>query len=143
MENGEVVDQRRAAAEAFLARHGELLKRQGAVVATYRRRNDRRVGPYYRLVCRCEGRQISVYLGPTGPLVEDVRRRLADLQTRHIAEQRLRRTRRALRRQAAEVRRDFDAELRSLGLYRKGNEVRGWRSLPQRRLSTYIATAPL
>ncbi|MBN8626595.1 MAG: hypothetical protein J0M17_13990, partial [Planctomycetes bacterium] len=115
MENGEIVDQRRAAAEAFLARHGERLKRQGAVVATYRRRDDRRVGPYYRLVCRCEGRQISVYLGAAGPLVEEVRRRLADLQGARTAARRRWHVRRALRRQAAAVRRDFDAELRPLG----------------------------
>lgn len=128
MENDEVVDQRRATVEAFLARHGEVLKRQGVVVATFRHRDGRRLGPYYRLVCRTEGRQISVYLGPPGPLVEDVRRRVAALQAPLVAARRRGHVRLALRRQAAVARRELDAELKPRGLYRKGNEVRGWRT---------------
>ena len=47
----------------------DLFIRQGAVVAAWRTYRKRKLGPYYHLVFRDEGRQKSIYLGRDGPLV--------------------------------------------------------------------------
>ena len=40
-----------------------VFSRQGAIVATWREHQGRKLGPYYRLAWREEGRQRSRYLG--------------------------------------------------------------------------------
>lgn len=128
MENRNSVDQRRSAVGQFLARHHVALVRQGAVVATYRRRAGRTLGPYYRLTCRSGGRQVAVYLGGDQGLIGDVRERLASLQQARLQRTELLRVRRGLRSHAREARRRLDTELDQLGLYRQGHEIRGWRT---------------
>ena len=93
-------------------------------------------GPYYRLAYRDDGRQRSVYLGREGPLVDEVRRLLADLQ-RPLHRQRLmnrlcRQARAAVRVHKTRV----DAQLRACGLRLQGFEVRGWRTSLLRGLTT-------
>ncbi len=134
--NPDPVDQRLAArleaiARQVLARRAEFA-RQGAVVATWRWRGGRRLGPYYRLAYREHGRQRSIYLGRSEGLAEKVRWLLADVQAplrRHRAWLRTRaRLAAQLRRQKARWR----EALRSWGLYTKGCAVRGWRRRPLR-----------
>lgn len=128
MEIGDSVDQRRDAIERFVAVHRDVLAEQGAVVATYRHRGGRRFGPYYKLVCRISGRQVAVYLGDDDDLIGRVRERLAQLQQTRAERVRLGTVRRILRQHSKAARQRLDGELRPLGLYRKGHEIRGWRT---------------
>lgn len=125
---------RSAEVARFLSEHAELLARQGAVTAAWRRRGDRQAGPYYSLVCRdADGRQRSVYLGRAGALVDAVRRAVAELQAPLRERRRLAQICRTLRREAAAARRQLDEELRPLGLRRQGHEIRGWSQRPAQR----------
>lgn len=126
MEIGHFVDQRHAEVERFLAEHGEALRRQGSVVATYRHRDGRRLGPYHKLSCRIGQRQVAVYLGSDEDFVRNVRERLGRLQEATKLKRSMARVRKALRREARVARQKVDAELETLGLYRQGHEVRGW-----------------
>ena len=128
MEIRDSVDQRRIAVERFFAVHHNLLAEQGAVVTTYRHRGGRRLGPYYKLACRSNGRQVAVYLGVDDDLIGRVRELLAQLQQTRAERVRLGTVRRILRQHSKAARQQLDAELRPLGLYRKGYEIRGWRT---------------
>lgn len=57
-----------------------LLARQGAVVASWRVWQGRRLGPYFRLAYREAGRQRSIYLGRSEELAGRVRRLLEQLR---------------------------------------------------------------
>jgi hypothetical protein len=142
LENRPVVDQLDHPALRLLAAQPELFLQQGSVIATWRRRNGKTFGPYYRLSYRSGGRQYAIYLGRTGALVEQVRDTLATLQ-------RPRTERREFKRLERQVRASLRIEKISLrkllypyGLRLKGNEIRGWRHLfrfrkllpPRRRL---------
>jgi len=142
LENRPVVDQLDHAASRLLAAQPELFLRQGCVIATWRRRNGKMFGPYYRLSYRTGGRQCAIYLGRAGTLVEQVRATLATLQQpraeRREFERLERQIRASLRIEKLSVRR----LLYPYGLRLKGREIRGWRHLfrfgkllpPRRRL---------
>jgi len=104
-----------------------LFSRQGAIVATWREHQGRRLGPYYRLAWREEGRQRSFYLGCSTWVVEKARELLARVQ-RELCQgrvlRRLERTARAAMRWSMGLLRK---ELGRLGLRLKGFEVRGGR----------------
>ena len=119
----------------LIGSHPAVFARQGSVVATWRSYGGRRLGPYYRLVYREEGRQRTVYLGRAGELVDRVRAALAKLQ-RPIRE------RRRLARIGGQIRVSLRREkarlgmiLRRWGLYLKGFELRGGRGRLERGLS--------
>ncbi len=103
MEIGDSVDQRRIAVERFFAVHHNILAEQGAVVTTYRNRGGRRLGPYYKLACRSNGRQVAVYLGVDDDLIGRVRERLAQLQQTRAERVRLGIVRRILRQHSKAV----------------------------------------
>lgn len=131
-----IIHRRRERLEAFFELHAARLPRQGALVASYRARGALRLGPYYKLTCRDDaGRQRAAYLGADSPLVAEVSRRLSELQaplrTRRIIDQ----ARRAARRFQAAANTELDQQLKRVGLYRKGSEIRGWAqaSLPSQR----------
>ena len=114
----------------LIAARPDLFRCQGAVVNTWRRRNGKTFGPYYRLSYRQHGRQCSVYLGRTGALVEQVRRALQALQ-QSIARFRLfNRLRRQIRASLRVHKFRVHSLLRPFGLRLKGFEVRGWRISP-------------
>ena len=141
-ENNKSVDQRRLAIDQFLAKHVQQLARQGAVVATWRRRDRRRAGPYHLLVCRdSNGRQRSVYLGADKALVSQTRECLSELQAQHRQQCCLRRVRRQVRRELADSRVGLDLELAKVGLVRKGAEVRGWLRLANRKRLSAVNVA--
>ena len=126
------VDQLDHAAIRLISARPDLFARQGSVAATWRRRDGKRFGPYYRLAYREDGRQCSVYLGRAGAVVERVRQMLHDLQ-QPLRQWRMfrridRQARAALRASNARV----TALLRPLGLRLRGFEVRGWRRSPLR-----------
>jgi hypothetical protein len=127
MEKRNSVDQRRLAVGTFLAAHAANIARQGTIVQSWRRRGRRRLGPYYRLACRdAAGRQRSVYLGPSGPMVDEARDALRRLQSPRRQRREIEGARRALWRELAMSRSELDAELAKVGLKRKGSEIRGW-----------------
>ena len=74
------VDQLDHAAICLVSARPDLFARQGSVAATCRYRDGKRIGPYYRLAYREDGRQWSVYLGRAGAVVERVRQILHKLQ---------------------------------------------------------------
>ena len=111
--------------KARIAARAALFATQGSVVATWRTYRGRRLGPYYRLIYREDGRQRSIYLGRCPELAGRVRRVLEHLQ-------RPRRERRRLARVAAQVRRSLRrwkdrlaAALAPWGIVVKGFEFRG------------------
>jgi hypothetical protein len=94
---------------------------------SWRYYHGHRLGPFFRLAFRVERKQESLYLGASPRLAAEVRRVLEQLQAP-------RREQRALARQQGRVRaafrlhkRVFDHELRKIGLFLKGNEIRGRR----------------
>jgi len=66
----------------FIRTHAGIFARCGSVVASYRSKNGRRCGPYYRLAYRADRRQRSLYLGTSEELAAQVRSLLAELQAR-------------------------------------------------------------
>jgi len=130
MEKRNSVDQRLEAIERFISEHGERLARQGAIVATFRLRGGRRVGPYYRLVCRgSDRRQVSVYLGREGFVVAEARRRLEHLQDQRKKQRFWALVRKDVRKKMKAARRRLAEELAQQGLTTRGAEIRGWRQL--------------
>ena len=128
MEKRDSVDQRLDAVERFFSSHGERLARQGAIVATFRQRGGRRLGPYYRLACRgSDRRQVSVYLGAAGLIVAETRRRLEQLQERRKQQRFWALVRRAVHKKMKAARRCLQDELAQHGLTTQGAEIRGWR----------------
>lgn len=141
LEKQAAVDQRTHPAMVLLTSRAEFFAQHGTIDATWRRRNGKTFGPYYRLRYREGGSSRSVYLGPAGPLVAHVRDILHTLQ----APLRQHRAMLQLQRQVRDAlrldRRCVDAQLRSLGLRLKGFEVRGWRTSPIRAITR--GTAPI
>ena len=64
----------------LLAARPAIFRNGGHVAASWRQRDGRKFGPYYRLAFRDGDRQRSIYLGCAGPLVELVRQQLAEIQ---------------------------------------------------------------
>lgn len=113
---------------ALITARPDLFARQGSVNPTWRQRNGKTFGPYFRLSYRDDGRQCAIYLGRDGPLVEHVRHLLQrtqnPLRQKRIFDRIDRETRSALRDNNLRL----AALLRPLGLRLKGFEVRGWRT---------------
>jgi hypothetical protein len=127
LENSKGADQLDHPALRLIAARRDVFMRQGHVAETWRRRDGKKFGPYYRLSYRDAGRQCAVYLGRAGELVERVRQALAALQ-KHLAQHRAfeqirRSTLASLRIQKIHT----GSLLRVWGLRLKGMEVRGWR----------------
>ena len=132
LENRQVDDQLDHPALRLIAARPDLFARQGNVAATWRCRDGKRFGPYYRLSYRVDGRQCASLSRPGGALVERVRQALG-AQQQAITQYRL------FDRLVRQVRASLRIEkirLRSLlcpfGLRLKGWEVRGWRISPLR-----------
>ena len=111
----------------LIAARGDLFSRQGHVAVTWRHRNGKTFGPYYRLSYREEGRQRSIYLGREGELVEHVRRALRLLQQPLAESRALGRLQRQIRASLRVERLRLATLLHPYGLWLKGFEVRGWR----------------
>jgi len=133
LENRESVDQKtvlvRQHVTDLIAAHREVLAEQGTVVEGWREYGGHRLGPYFRLAYRIEGRQGSIYLGADQELAEDVRGLLADLQAPHRRRLALSRLCKRTKKSLANHKQELRAELAKIGLYLKGNEVRGVRNL--------------
>ena len=127
---------------ALIESSPDVFSRQGSVVATWRSYAGRKLGPYFRLVYRRDGRQLSVYLGRAGQLVDRVRAALAKLKQplrRHRTLVRLQKQVRAsLRLEKARL----NQILGKWGLHLKGFELRGPRNTLQYALANPLHPKP-
>ena len=113
--------------DKFFSQHGAALARQGAIKASWRYKEGRRLGPYLRLDVRDEsGRTAALYLGrESNPRVADVRARLAQLQHRCKQQRQLARVCQIIRQRQRAWRDVLARELAKVGLHHQGLEVRG------------------
>jgi len=117
---------RRSEVRQFILDHRPIFARQGSVVTDWRRRGERRYGPYYRLTWREEGRQRSLYLGTSANLAEAIREVLREVQRKWHLRRTLRRLMARAKASLREHRRRSGPGLANYGMYWKGNELRGW-----------------
>ena len=106
-----------------------ILARQGSVVASWRRRGGRQVGPYYRVAYRLDGRWRSMYLGRSEGLAEQVRATLREFRQPLADWRHLDRARKLARKAFRAHKVVWARDLARVGLYLKGNEIRGLRKL--------------
>ena len=136
LENRKSVDQKvakiRRRVMDLIAANAELFAQQGAVVESWRKHGGRRLGPYFRLAYRIDGRQRSIYLGTDVKLAKDICELLADLHAPRRKRQALSRMRESARKNLAKHKDRLRKELAEVGLYQKGNEFRGLRNLTHR-----------
>ncbi|MBN2580855.1 MAG: hypothetical protein JXB10_17855 [Pirellulales bacterium] len=104
-----------------------VLSRQGAIVASWQTYRGRRLGPYYRLAYRAEGRQRSIYLGKSKSLLRQVRRLLRKIQESVQTRRSLRRTHKAFQAIRKEQHARSRIALSKIGLELHGYALRGWR----------------
>jgi hypothetical protein len=132
LENQQIDPQQPHRALAWIQANPGLFARYGTLIIDWRRRGDRRCGPYYRLRYR-DGRRVrSIYLGRDGPLVEQVRQALAAAQGPWQRRRDYQRQRREIVASLRAHKGLLDRRLRLLGLHLQGYEVRGWRTCPAR-----------
>jgi len=133
LENQDSVDQKTARVRQrvgeLIAACPDVLADQGSVVEGWRDYQGRRLGPYYRLTYRIDGRQQSIYLGADPQLADEVRRLLEDLKAPRRQRLLLAQQRQMVKRSLADHKMRWQVELAEVGLYLKGNEVRGMRNL--------------
>ena len=129
-QNANVVRQR---ITELIAANTSTFAHQGSVVEGWRDYRGRRLGPYFRLAFRVDGRQKSIYLGADKTLADDIRKRLTALQEVRRKQQALSHLRALIKKSLANHRQRLQAELAEVGLYLKGNEIRGIRNLNRRR----------
>jgi hypothetical protein len=114
----------------FIKTFRPFLVKQGSVVTSWRRRDAKKAGPYFRLTCRdADEIQHSIYIGRDGNLVTEVRDILFALQQRRQQARELGRAGPVLRRALRASRRELDEELAVVGLSRRGAEIRGWKNV--------------
>ncbi len=134
---------RSLAPEHFIHANLQIFTRRGSVVASYRTKNGRRFGPYYRLAYVDNGRQRSRYLGRASRLVQRIRNLLARLQKPR--NDRREESRADLGRKANLLRakRHWQQTLHAYGLYSRGWSVRGLRALGFPRLTNWQNRPPI
>lgn len=129
------VDQKdRLALFERLDRLRDHLRVSGTVVSTFRTYKSRRLGPYFRLAYRVDGRQCAVFIGGDADVAEEVRQYLSDLQRPRDQKFAVSRARRAAAQQMVADLAQFDVELAAVGLRRRGSQVIGWRAWERHRM---------
>lgn len=108
--------------------NNHVFSRRGSVVASYRIRNGRRHGPYYRLAYLQEGRQVSHYIGRSECLAQRVRNLLDRLQKPRNDRREETRAKRRRKANLLLTKRHWQKTLRVYGLYSRGWAVRGLRA---------------
>jgi len=139
LEKCDSVDQKRQAVLQLLETRREILAQQGALIASWRSYKGRRLGPYYRLAYRVEGKQRALYLGADPRLAAEVRQALHGMQAARHQQRHGRQQHAQLRAALRCSREQWDIELRKVGLYLKGFEVRGYRRLMSAGITTVDA----
>jgi len=111
----------------FILSHRHVFLRQGSVVTSWRTYRGHRLGPFFSLRYRVSGRQSAFYLGRSIMLAERVKGLLREMQHERQFS-RLNRQARAELRQCKQL---WEQDLASVGLSRKGFEVRGWNGVTE------------
>jgi hypothetical protein len=127
LENSKRADQLEHPALRWIAARPDIFARRGHIAASYRSRNGKRFGPYYRLAFRDGDRQCSIYLGVDGPVVEQTRRSLDAVQRPHLERRAISRLQRQIRNALRVEKSHLSALLQPYGLHLKGMELRGMR----------------
>jgi hypothetical protein len=108
-----------------------LLATQGAVIATWRKRGNSQLGPYYRLRYYENRTRRSIYLGRSEELAQAVRRLLFDLQYTRIS----RRLRNNIRKSMRIQKKQLQSNLHTHGYHIKGFKIHKSKSPSQTRSS--------
>ncbi len=125
--------------QQFIKANAQVFARQGTVAATWRTYKGKRLGPYYQLTYREDGRQHWLYLGRSEQLAQQVRQFLAALhgpRDRHRLNRRLQSQARASLHLAKAQLKEVCAKR---GITLKGYEFRG----VHKYLAGYSRTQPL
>jgi hypothetical protein len=117
---------RRSPLEAVRALQS-VFSRQGTIVASWQTYRGRKLGPYYRLAYRADGRQRSIYLGKSKNLLRQVRRLLDKLQKPSKTSRILRHAQKTAQADLKTHMAQFRIELLKVGLQLRGYAARGWR----------------
>ena len=115
-------------AQTFILANPSLFAAQGSVVATWRVRAGKRFGPYFRLAYRRNGRQQSIYLGPSH-LAGRLRKFLAQIRRPHHRHQLYKRLQNQVRASLRTAKKQLAQQLATLSVTLKGYEFRGARAL--------------
>lgn len=103
---------------------GPLLAKQGSIIATWRSYKGRRIGPYYRVMFRHNGRLQSAYLGKDGELAAIIQSALDLLREPGRQQREFARLRRQIKRSLMNQKSLFRQRLREQGRDLKGFEIR-------------------
>jgi hypothetical protein len=119
-----------------------VLARQGTIVASFRTYNGRKLGPYYRLAYRTEGRQRSIYLGKSKKILRQVRRLLEKLQKPSKTKRFMRQAQKTFQETMKKHMAQFRIDLLKVGLQLRGYAARGWRRYRRLLKSQYPPQVP-
>jgi hypothetical protein len=109
----------------YIKLHRRQFVTQGSVVAGWRQSGARRLGPYYRLFHRENGRQQTIYLGKSEWLAEEVRKLLAMVQRPFREARAYKRLQASARAGLRKAKSELRQKLARFGLLLKGFEIRG------------------
>lgn len=133
--NSDVVDQKLSSALFHrLESLRDHLRVSGTVVSTWRTYKGQRLGPYFRLAYRANGRQKSIFIGCDADLADQVRGYVKRLQGPRDEKANLNRARQAAARQFKASLEEFDVALAAVDLRRRGSQVIGWRAWKRRQV---------
>jgi len=126
LENRKSVDQKFRDISKRIRSRPDIFTRQGAVVESWREYDGRKLGPYFRLSYRDDGRQRSIYLGPSRRFADRIRKLLKEMQSPAKQQRELDQIRALVRAALRKQKKRWDEDLNQAALYAKGYEVRGW-----------------
>ncbi|MCY2994865.1 MAG: hypothetical protein NTY19_44440 [Planctomycetota bacterium] len=131
MEKWDFVDQKTErkflAIREFVLGNWDAFRRQGSVVPSWRTYRGRRLGPFFSLRFRLQGRQSAIYLGRSAGLAERVKALLDEVHR----ERKFARLKRRARAEFRELKRRWKQELAATGLELRGFEIRGWNRMSE------------
>jgi hypothetical protein len=108
----------------------DCLQDQGFVAAEYRTYQGARLGPYYKLRWRQDGKQRVKYLGQDVEIIVEVSIALAQLQKKRILERQLARMFLEARKSLRRVKQDMTTAMAAMGEYYHGYTSRKRRTDP-------------
>jgi hypothetical protein len=120
------VDQKIDEIRQLIESRPDVFLRQGSVVESWRDYGGKKLGPYFRLAYRNQGKQRSLYLGSSVRLANAVRSLLNVSHQARSRRRELRRIQLSARTRLRELHNLWDQDLKQIGLYLHGFEVRGW-----------------
>ena len=121
----------------FILSHRDVFRRRGSVVSSWRTYRGRRLGPFFSLRYRLDGRQSAIYLGRSIVLADQIKGLLREVQQERL----FARLERQARAELCVCKQLWERDLASMGLTRKGFEVRGWSDVVEKGSPSKTETA--